>query len=160
MFTRKFTFYDPFLKYSFLSADLVVLLMVSLSPNPKYLHCWFSSSDLFSLSWYFSSSFFSIEVDLVCSSTVRYFVFIEFLYFSSSLYFIEFVFGIRYFVFIEFVFSSSHYYYFCCCYYYYCYYYYCYYYYCYYYHYFFVFKVLIFFDKLKYINTSNTKDTK
>ena len=33
------------LKYSFLSADLVVLSMVRFSPNPKYLYCWFNSSD-------------------------------------------------------------------------------------------------------------------
>ena len=32
-------------KYSFLSADLVVLLMLRLSPDARYLHCWFNSND-------------------------------------------------------------------------------------------------------------------
>ena len=38
------------LKYSFLSADLVVLSMVKFSPNPKYLYCWFNFSDFSSSS--------------------------------------------------------------------------------------------------------------
>ena len=33
------------LKYLFLSADLVFLLLVRLSPKPKYLYFWFNSSD-------------------------------------------------------------------------------------------------------------------
>ena len=33
------------LKYSFLSADLVVLSMVRVSPNRMHLYCWFNSSD-------------------------------------------------------------------------------------------------------------------
>ena len=33
------------LKYSFLSAYLIVLSVVILSPKPKYLYCWFNSSD-------------------------------------------------------------------------------------------------------------------
>ena len=53
------------LKYSFLSADLVVLSMVKLSPNPKYLYCWFNSSDFSSSSlssWMFPyEQFFLIE---------------------------------------------------------------------------------------------------
>ena len=45
------------LKFSFLSADLVVLLVVRLSPKPKYLYCWFNSSHFSSSplsSWMFS----------------------------------------------------------------------------------------------------------
>ena len=45
------------LKYSFLSADLVVLSAVRLSAKPKYFYCWFTSSDFSSSplsSWMFS----------------------------------------------------------------------------------------------------------
>ena len=47
------------LKYSFLSADWVVLSMVRFSPNPKYFYCQFNSSDFSSSqlsSWMFSIS--------------------------------------------------------------------------------------------------------
>ena len=40
-----FTIIFNCLKYSFLKADLVVLSVVRLSPNLKYLHYWFNSTD-------------------------------------------------------------------------------------------------------------------